>query len=250
MSQTPIQIHIPPQLHHHAIPLSKFLDQNQKYRALAIGALIFSPAHLSSPVGPRLLLVQRATTERAFANLWEVPGGAAELSDPTILHSVAREVFEETGLRLTRFVRQVGDGEEFSVSGKEKPKRCLKLSFEIHVGEIGNPLLAGLQKFASPGPEHNHEYPAKLVLESLKNLSIVLDPQEHQAFQWVTEEEVRNAACFLQKGEDSFARNMAEIAQLEGDLKLVSEDLRHMLLKAFALHTADIERLGRGMGVA
>ncbi|MCJ1245000.1 hypothetical protein MMC30_002201 [Trapelia coarctata] len=248
MSQAPIQIHIPPQLHHHAVPLSKFLDQNQKYNTLAIGALIFSPGHLSSPAGPRLLLVQRATTERAFANLWEIPGGAAELSDPTILHSVAREVFEETGLRLTRFVRQIGDGEEFRVSPKEKPKRCLKLSFEIHVEEIGNPLLAGLQQPASLDLEHSDEHSAKPVLESLKNVSVVLDPEEHQAFQWVTEEEVKNAICFLQLGEDSFARNMAEIAQMEGDLKLVSEDLRQMLLKAFALHNADIKRLGRDMG--
>jgi len=248
MSQTPIQIHIPPQLHRHAIPLSKFLDQNQKYGSLVIGALIFSPAHLSSPAGPRLLLVQRATTERAFANLWEIPGGAAEPSDPTILHSVAREVFEETGLRLMRFVRQIGDGEEFRVSPKEKPRRCLKLSFEIHVEEIGNPLLAGLQQPASLGLEHSHEHPAKPVLDSLKNLSLVLDPNEHQALQWVTEEEVKNAVCFLQNGEDSFARNMAEIEQMEGDLKLVSEELQQLLLQAFALHAADIERLSRDMG--
>lgn len=98
--------------------------------------------------------------------------------------------------------------------------------------------------------EHKHDHTAKPVLESLETLSIVLDPQEHQAFQWVTEEQVRNATCFLQKGEDSFARDMAEIAQMEGDLKLVSGDLQEMLLQAFALHNADIERLGRGVGAA
>lgn len=134
---------------------------------------------------------------------------------------------------------------------KGKPRRCLKLSFEIHVEEIGNPLLVGRLQPPTPGVEHTpHHHPAKPALESLEMLSIVLDPQEHQAFQWVTEEQVRNATCFLQKGEDSFARDMAEIAQMEGDLKLVSGDLQQMLLRAFAMHKADIERLGRDMGTA
>lgn len=138
----PISIHISPALRHLAIPLKDFLHNHPQYACLAVGAFVFAPAHYVTssspePTSSRLLLVQRAASEKAFPNLWEVPGGSSEHSDPTILHSVAREVFEETGLHLTRLVRQIGRGVEFSVGRSGGPERWLKLSFEIEVTEIG-----------------------------------------------------------------------------------------------------------------
>jgi 8-oxo-dGTP pyrophosphatase MutT (NUDIX family) len=70
-------------------------------------------------------------TERSFPNLWEVPGGSPELSDPTILHSVAREAFEETGLRLTKFVRQIGDGVEFNTGPKKRERSGSSLALKL-----------------------------------------------------------------------------------------------------------------------
>jgi len=211
MSQTPITIHIPPQLRDNAIPLSKWLDQHPDYSGLATGAFIFAPAHLSSPPAPKLLLVQRAAAERSFANLFEIPGGAADLTDPTILHSVAREVFEETGLHLTRLTRQVGDG--LSLTFKSG-KPWMKLSFEIEVQEIGG----------GDGSQ----------LRTLSDIQVTLDPREHQAFRWVTEDEAKDAVCFLKEGEGGRDRNMADIAQLEGELRLTSEDQKRVILLAFA----------------
>jgi len=131
---TPIHIHIPQSLAHLTVPLSTYLQKNSPFTNLAVGACIFActAAHQSSPSQLRLLLVQRAATERGFPNLWEIPGGSAEEGDPTILHSVAREVFEETGLRLTRFVRAVGDGIQFTTGRQNK---WMKLTFEIEVQE-------------------------------------------------------------------------------------------------------------------
>ena len=62
--------------------------------------------------------------------MWEIPGGSVDRSDPTILHGLAREVFEETGLKLTKFVRGVGNGIEFATGPR---KRWMKLSFDIEV---------------------------------------------------------------------------------------------------------------------
>ena len=162
-SPQPIQITIPPSLRQHTIPLSTFLTRKPQYTNLVVGVLIFLPATPTRPL--RLLLLQRASTERAFPNLWEVPGGSSDPEDPTILHSAARETFEETGLRLMRFVREVGKGVEFA----EGKTRWVKLSFEIEVVEI-------------------HERKAENEEEGVE---IRLDPEEHQDYRWVTEQEIR-----------------------------------------------------------
>ena len=244
MSQTSISIHIPPQLQHHAISPSKFLELHREYELLGVGALIFAPAHLSSPAIPRILLVQRAATERGFPNLWEIPGGAAEPSDPTIFHSVAREVFEETGLHLVRVLRQIGNGQEFVVGGKHNPKNCLKLSFEIEVTELGAHLLGSdSHQPHNPGVCHEGNDGTTPRISSMEAINIDLDPKEHQAARWVTEEDVKTAPCFLRSGESGIDRNMRDIAHMEGDLRLVSEEQRQLILEAFRLHNADLERL-------
>ena len=242
MSQSPISIHIPPQLQHHAISPSEYLELHQKYALLVVGALIFAPAYLSSPAAPRILLVQRAATERGFPNLWEIPGGSAELSDPTILHSVAREVFEETGLHLFRFIRQVGNVGEFVLGGKHNLKHCLKLSFEIEVTEFGNHLQeAKPQQLHQQVVCHEGKDGTNVGISNIKAVNIDLDPKEHQAARWVTEEDVKIANCFLRSGESGIDRNMRDIAHLEGDLRLVSEDQRQLILEGFRLHSEDIE---------
>ena len=153
---------------------------------------------------------QRAATERAFPNMWEVPGGASETTDPTVLHSLAREVFEETGLHLTRVVRQVGKGIEFtsrskviSEDGGEKPlKVYLKLTFEIEVAEFEpqGPNFRALSRChdEKPNIEEGSLETASLGVSridppgfapsSAPSIIITLDPDEHQRYDWVTEE--------------------------------------------------------------
>ncbi|MCJ1390313.1 hypothetical protein MMC18_003171 [Xylographa bjoerkii] len=245
MPLSPISIHIPPKLEHHTISLSEYLEKHSIYDTLAVGAFIFSHSHLSSPSAPRLLLIQRAATERSFPNLWEIPGGGSELGDPTILHSVAREVFEETGLHLSRFVRQVGNGEEYRIGSKDEPKRCVKLNFEIKVLEMGSPVLAGL-----PRLPHTHawkrddgEEDAELFgsdPQSLKAIDVVVDPEEHQAFRWITEEDVAQATFVLKAGEEDFEKRKGTAAGVNGILSLASENQRDLMLAAFDLHNTDL----------
>lgn len=206
-----ITIHIPPQLHHLAIPLQRYLDQNPKYNCLGVQAYIFTP----SPI-PRVLLVQRSATETAFPNLWEGPGGGAEPSDPTILHSVAREVFEETGLHLTRFTRQVGNGVEFKGRRKEQWQ---KLSFVIEVAEI-----PPLDSHHQPAHENGDA-------EARDHIGITLDPAEHQAYKWATEEQIRECGTFPQDP------NPPKERQTGGDiLVFMTPSQLHLTLEAFAVY--------------
>jgi len=190
-SQQPIQIHIDPSLQEYAVPLSQFLQVHPQYQKLVVGSFIFYPhitPALSKPSGPasdlpepRLLIVQRASTERGFPDRWEVPGGASELTDPTILHSAARETFEETGLMLTRLIREVGR-REFMI----RSKKVLKLEFEIEVAEVQAHFHHGAEEVV-PGDSHcKGDHPA------MEDVKITLDPAEHQDYAWATEEDIRS----------------------------------------------------------
>jgi 8-oxo-dGTP pyrophosphatase MutT (NUDIX family) len=202
--QTSIQIHIPSHLQSFAIPLSQFRAQRSQseYRILVVGACIFStrsPPFSFIPVNtsnadratsedastdinekefpePHILLIQRVGKD-SMANKWEIPGGGIDDTDPTILHGLAREVFEETGLHLTRVVDLI----EMQECLWRRGKYC-KWSFEIEVAEIPPP-------HRSHTPHQHDEKPADGV-KDLASIPIILDPEEHQSFAWVTEDKV------------------------------------------------------------
>ncbi|MCJ1230242.1 hypothetical protein MMC12_006914 [Toensbergia leucococca] len=217
---TPISIHIPLSLSHLTVPLYQFIqDHRPKYDHLVVGAFIFAPSDSPATSPPRILLVQRAKTESAFPNLWEVPGGSSELADPTVLHSVAREVFEETGLRLTKFVRQIGQGVEFNINHL----RWLKLSFEIEVAELPHQSRHSCHDHSSG---HEADITASQSMDATTNSGLVtLDPKEHQQYVWATEEDIKK--CY----------------QDEGPYSLLNEAQRQVMLQAFTQHNAGNSQL-------
>jgi 8-oxo-dGTP pyrophosphatase MutT (NUDIX family) len=88
----------------------------------------------------------------------EIPGGKVDDTDETILHAVAREVKEETGLDVTRIVRKVGEfgWEEYS---KRRARQVVwhKVVFEVEVKSTD---------------------------------TIVLDPVEHQDYLFAAQDEI------------------------------------------------------------
>lgn len=123
-------------------------DDLSRYQHLATGAVVFDK---STP--PRILLIQRAAND-SMPNLWETPGGACDDDDETLLYGVARELWEEAGLKATSIGPQVGEGYVFHTrSGKT------------------------VSKFT---------FIAEVESEEVK-----LDPEEHQKHVWATEEEVK-----------------------------------------------------------
>lgn len=99
-------------------------------------------------------------------NRWETPGGACDNDDQTILHAVARELWEETTLVARSVGPMVGEGYTFRTrSGKV----VRKLNFIVEVERRDEDGDGG------------------------GNFDVRLRPEEHQGFVWATEEEVR--AC-------------------------------------------------------
>ncbi|PMD19202.1 hypothetical protein NA56DRAFT_750674 [Hyaloscypha hepaticicola] len=140
-----------PSLAPFAISVEEYLTQHPEYDGLAGGAMVFDSED-------RLLIVQRAAHD-SMPNLWEVPGGACDSTDESILHGVARELFEETGLRVRELRHLVGPGDGHVVfkTGRKGLIIC-KFTFEVDVESTG---------------------------------VVALDPNEHQNYLWVTEEDCK-----------------------------------------------------------
>ncbi|KAF7564049.1 hypothetical protein G7046_g87 [Stylonectria norvegica] len=135
------------------VPAQTWLTTKQKtWDAIACGAVVFDPQG-------RVLLVQRAAHD-SLPNLWEVPGGAVDKEDATILFGCARELWEESGLVARHIAGVTSEGPGLA-PGTVFPNRngtrfFCKFSFVVEVDE---------------GP-------------------VRLDPNEHQDWVWATEEEV------------------------------------------------------------
>ncbi|KAK6072414.1 nudix domain protein [Seiridium cupressi] len=133
--------------------------------------------------GDTILLVQRSRHD--FGGLcWEVPGGSCDENDLTILGAACRELWEEAGLRATAVTELVDDQHLWSEDGLN----WRKLTFLVEV-----------QKTAQGAPE------------------VKLDPEEHEAFVWATEEDV--------------------LANCHGDIMFtwISENQRQTILEAFKM---------------
>lgn len=115
---------------------------------------------------PRILLLQRAATD-TLPNLWEIPGGTCEDGDESILHAVAREVGEETGLMVSSVGPCAGTGYSFvSTGGRVVRKVNFLVEYQSGSGREGE-------------------------REGEEGLEVRLDPDEHRDYVWATEEEVR-----------------------------------------------------------
>ncbi|OSS52832.1 hypothetical protein B5807_02509 [Epicoccum nigrum] len=140
-----------------AVSKHAFLGKHKDapYTLIATSALVLDTRSTSSP---RILLLQRAASD-SNPNKWEPPGGAVDDDDATVLHAVARELVEETGLRAARIGGPVGGSQLFKRSNGDT---VCRFSFSVHV---------------DAGKEGG--------------LVVQLDPNEHQRFVWATEDEVR-----------------------------------------------------------
>lgn len=159
----PADFTLDPSLSGYNVLIHDYLDKlnetaTPKLEGLATGAVIFSAHH---PAGQpdRVLLVQRASHD-SMPNRWEIPGGAVD-ADETVLGGLAREVWEESGLKVKRFTASVSEGEGLAAGAVFRTTRgrfIFKLTFVVEVED---------------------------------SAAVRLDPNEHQDYVWATEEECR-----------------------------------------------------------
>ncbi|KAI0126006.1 NUDIX hydrolase domain-like protein [Xylariales sp. AK1849] len=136
------------------VPAQAWLTTNDKHWAgLCSGNLVFNPSG-------KILIVQRASHD-SMPDRWEVPGGAIDPEDASIVHGAARELWEEAGLVARRFNYMIPHGGVEGAPGQVFTNRngtrvFCRVAFDVDV--------------------HGFE--------------VTLDADEHQDFVWATEQEV------------------------------------------------------------
>jgi 8-oxo-dGTP pyrophosphatase MutT (NUDIX family) len=153
------------------------VGQPQGFTHVAVAAAVFHQ--------DRLLLVQRAETD-SYPGHWELPGGSADPTDKSINESVARELFEETGLRMKRILTEILPPTTFSTGWGKRQKTWLKVSFLV---EVTPESMARV--------EHEMEKQGQSQELTRKDSVIAVDPpaiklhnKEHQKYVWISAEEV------------------------------------------------------------
>ena len=152
---------VPPHLAEYNTPLADFVATKPEFNYFVVGAYIFAKPH---PLNPEFhtLLLQRAFSD-SYGGYWENPGGSVEPTDATLLDAVARELVEETGLHVSKFVDLVCVDQWLSVK-PDRVTKVAKFSFVVEVYEAAD--------------------------EGWMD-RVILDDQEHRAITWAMEEEVR-----------------------------------------------------------
>jgi 8-oxo-dGTP pyrophosphatase MutT (NUDIX family) len=149
---------------------------------------------------PRLLLLQRAAHD-SLPLLWEPAGGATDDTDTSILHSSARELFEETSLRAAHFVAVVEPaGRVFQTSSG---KKVCKFEFVVEV--------------VTP---HDRDAEANGISKTASMPRVKLDPEEHEDHVWATEKECLDGWTRTEDG---------KVIQL----KFTFEEQKQAIMKAF-----------------
>ena len=181
--------------------------------AIPAGAGARHGAMAPNPKPPRVLLIQRAAHD-SMALRWETPGGGCDDDDTNILHSCARELFEEAGLHATTLGPVVRVG-----------------SPSHHAGDIrgGGPAEgAGHEWGEAMGGQFFRTRKGKLVCKFYfiaevpqeRTAEVVVDPKEHIGYVWATEEEVKQKKV---QGEAGL------------DLKFTTPEQWEVILTAFKL---------------
>lgn len=186
----------PPHLAAYNVPYSLWLKHSllpalkphhQDTTVVATGALVFK--YGGDDNVDRVLLVRRAATD-SMPNRWEIPGGGCDVEDSSILHSLAREVKEESGMNISRVVDWVDGSEYDPASGGIKT-----IGSEWDSMYLNDKVTKGHGDFFTTSTKK-----LKIVkltfwveveeLEGDGDGLVKLDPEEHSAFAWVTAEDI------------------------------------------------------------
>jgi 8-oxo-dGTP pyrophosphatase MutT (NUDIX family) len=198
--EPPTAFKIPPTLNPYNVPAQTWLESNSKtkeYNGLATACAVFHPTATT----PHLLILQRAAHD-SMPNKWELPGGAVDATDPTVLHGAARELLEEAGLRARHFTHIITEGPNAApgqvLPNSTQTKTWCRFTFGVEVErDAGQAVLA-----------------------------VKLDPNEHRDFVWVTEDEVReqgNAERKLPITKESMRDVMLEAFRLRKESAVINK---------------------------
>jgi 8-oxo-dGTP pyrophosphatase MutT (NUDIX family) len=158
------------------VPTAKIFVSNPQYTQFITRAYIISDwndkeidIHTAGNANPqpRVLLLQRSLTDD-YGGYWERLGRTCEHTESMMLSSPAREVFEESGLHVSRILDLVAvENWEFGSTTGGKAKKAAKYSVLVDVHE---------------------RVPRSRVGAFNWEQQVTMAPKEYEQFRWGTEE--------------------------------------------------------------
>lgn len=128
---------------------------------------------------PRLLLLKRSAHDpNGYANRWEMPGGACTNENESILNGLAREVFFQTHLSVSRIVRQVDKGHLFSSEYKVNP--------EVPDDENWYKPCIEVQSMETEGLPMDQLCHSQAIFLRMPKIPVVIRKELHQNWSWLT----------------------------------------------------------------
>lgn len=122
------------------------------------------------------------TDPHAFSDFWQIPSGSPKSSDPTMLHTLARIISEQTGLRLTKLVTMSGTEEEPATFETGNAPR-MRMLFMVEVAELG-PMQLDNSPFGKDFGCGSQEL-------DISTVRIDLNLSEHRRYVWSREEDLK-----------------------------------------------------------
>jgi 8-oxo-dGTP pyrophosphatase MutT (NUDIX family) len=163
-----------PHLSKYNVTAQDYLDTHPDTHVLATGTAVFARENMGQD---HLLLVQRSASD-SYPGCWEIPGGSVDMTGETILEAAARELREETGLTVRRFVGDM-DVVRFCTGRARYERWWLKFAFDVEVAEATTVNDAELEALGT----------------DIVGAKIKLDEREHQAWLWASENDIKNASA-------------------------------------------------------
>ena len=128
------------------------------------------------------IFIAGGTDPHAFSDFWQIPSGSPKPSDPTMLHALARFIFDQTGLRLTSVVTLSGSEKESTMFKNGEAQR-MRLLFMVEVAELGSVQPGNIPD----GKDSGYESQAL----DVNSLPIALDVGRYRRHAWSTEEDLK-----------------------------------------------------------
>ena len=173
------------------------------------------------------------TDPHAFSDFWQLPSGSPKISDPTMLHTLARIIFEQTGLRLTSVVTMSGTEVEPGTFETGNALR-MRMLFMVEVAELG-PMQLDNSPFGKDFGCGSQEI-------DINSVQIALNLSKHRRHVWSREKDLKE---FINSGlypieEKAQYRMMLEAFVFQKQNRAYLESLNQQRQSAGSSHGFDV----------
>lgn len=142
--------------------------KNNKWQVCICGALKYNNEYL---------MVKRSLDDEDCAGFWEMPSGKLEFGE-SVEQGLQREIFEEVGIDITPFEKQIIGISEYSSEKEEGTKYSVQLNYVINVPTKNLPIKLSEEHTSFVWATRNSEYVDEFIAEIID----AIEPQSEVGY--------------------------------------------------------------------